>query len=61
MFICTLSQDAQNFTYWESDEITIKPNSNIGIYGSLTTVSDEYLSSSLINITNQIQQFGDHK
>lgn len=28
------------------------------IYGSLTTVADEYLSSSYINITNSIQQVG---
>jgi len=43
------------------DQITIKPDSNVGLYGSLTTVVDEYLSSSLINITNEIQQIGDNQ
>lgn len=40
LLILTHGQDAENFTYWEFDSITIKPNSNIGIYGSLTTLAD---------------------
>ena len=49
-----LCQDAENFTYSQTDNLFIKPRSSIGIYGTLSTVADEYLSSSSINITTEI-------
>ena len=49
-----ICQDAENFTYSQTDNFFIKPSSSIGIYGTLSTAADEYLSSSSINITTEI-------
>ncbi len=62
LFILTLlenmnAQESEHFTYSSNDSIIVNPLTYMSLHSSIMTTSEEYLSSSDININTQISQF----
>ena len=51
------AQAGEHFTYTSNDSLIVNPMSYMSLHSNIMTTTEEYLSSSDINITTQISQF----